>query len=491
MVFLPFKEVETPKFFHMRFKIFSALLATILFLGCNTPQKPVSKFASISQVETGTPVSVMLTAYSTTLIANGQDQTRLRVAIADSINREITSVTGTVRIYVEGNGSLSDKKGKPIQMETDEKGEKFAGFELKNGTVELHFVAGTEPDKVKGEARMEGLWPGGHEIHTIPANVVLMTPTPEQLQPTTKPIERMIGADISWLPEMEAEGRQFFDNGVEKDGITLFRDRGFNYIRLRIFVNPENEDGYSPGIGYCDLPHTLEMARRVKDAGMGILLDFHYSDYWADPQKQFKPKAWEGLDFASLQDSVRIYTARVMRALHQQGTPPDMVQVGNEINHGMIWPEGHISNLDQLAKLLIAGVEGVEAVDAEVPIMMHVALGGQNKEAIFWFDNMIARGVQFDIIGLSFYPRWHGTLDDLKFNLNDLLQRYNKPLNVVEYSEYKRQVHDIVFNLPNDMGKGAAIWEPLRWGELIIDYRTGEANERIKVFEELRDKYLK
>jgi arabinogalactan endo-1,4-beta-galactosidase len=122
---------------------------------------------------------------------------------------------------------------------------------------------------------------------------------------------------------------------------------------------------------------------------------------------------------------------------------------------------------------------------------MHVALGGQNKEAIFWFDNMIARGVRFDIIGLSFYPRWHGTLDDLKFNLNDLLQRYNKPLNVVEYSEYKREVHEIVFNLPNNMGKGAAIWEPLRWGELIIDYRTGEANERIKVFEELRDKYLK
>jgi len=467
------------------------VFALALLFGCSAPEKPISEFAAVSQVESGTPVSVMMTAYSTTLLADGIAHTQLRVAIADSINREITTASGTVRIYVAGDGSLALPDGTPVDLKMDENGEMYADCILEGGLCEMRFVAGHTPDKVNVEARLEGLWPGGHEIHTIPADVVFMTPSPEQLPPTTKPIERMIGADISWLPEMEAEGRQFFDHGVEKDGITLLRDRGFNYVRLRIFVNPENEDGYSPGAGFCSLPHTLEMAQRVKDAGMGILLDFHYSDYWADPQKQFKPKAWEGLDFETLQDSVRTYTIRVIQALHDQGTPPDMVQVGNEINHGMIWPEGHISNLDQLAKLLIAGVEGVEAVDPEVPIMMHVALGGQNKEAIFWFDNMIARGVRFDIIGLSYYPRWHGTLDDLKFNLNDLLQHYNKPLNVVEYTDYKREVHDIVFGLPNDMGKGAAIWEPLRWGELIIDYRTGEANERIKVFEELRDKYLK
>jgi hypothetical protein len=245
------------KIFDMKSKSISFIMAILFLVGCSGPEKPVSEFASVSQVETGAPVSVMLTAYSTTLIANGQDQTRLRVAIADSINREITSVTGTVRIYIEGDGNLASSDGLPIQLETDENGEKFAGFELENGTFELLFVAGTMPDKVKVEARMEGLWPGGHEIHTIPADVVLLTPSPEQLQTTTKPIERMIGADISWLPEMEAEGRQFFDNGVEKDGIILLRDRGFNYIRLRIFVNPENEDGYSPGIGYCDLTHTL------------------------------------------------------------------------------------------------------------------------------------------------------------------------------------------------------------------------------------------
>lgn len=467
------------------------LVLTILFFAaCSGPEKPVSEFAAVSQVESGTPVSVMMTAYSTTLLADGVDYTRLRIAVLDSINREITSAQGKVRVFVEGEGNLATMDNTLITLETDDKGEKYAEFELKDGVSELLFVAGATPDKVKVEARMEGLWPGGHEIHTIPADIVQMKPTADQLPPTTKPIERMIGADISWIPEMEAEGRRFFDNGVEKDGIILLRDRGFNYIRLRIFVNPENEDGYSPGVGFCGLPHTLEMAQRVKEAGMGILLDFHYSDYWADPQKQFKPKAWEGLDFDTLQDSVSTYTTRVMQALHDQGTPPDMVQVGNEINHGMIWPDGHIGNPDQLAKLLIAGIDGVEAVDPEVPIMVHVALGGQNKEATFWYDNMIARGVRFDIIGLSYYPRWHGTLDDLKFNLNDLLQRYNKPLNVVEYTDYKREVHDIVFGLPNDMGKGAAIWEPLRWGAVVVD-QDGNTLDNIKVFEELRDKYLK
>ena len=434
-------------------------------------------------------MSVMTTAYSTTLLADGQDNTRLRIAIFDNRNREIASATGTVMVYLEGDGQLATQDGTPIALLSDDEGGLYAKCNLMDSSCELRLIAGTSPGIIKVEARMEGLWPGSHEIHTIPAGITLMHPTPEQLPPTTKPIRRMIGADISWLPEMEAASRKFYDEGVEKDGITLLRDRGFNTIRLRLFVNPENEDGYSPGEGYCDLAHTLTMARRIKDAGMDILLNFHYSDYWADPQKQYKPKAWQGLDFETLQDSVRSYTARVMHAFHAQGTPPDMVQPGNEINHGMIWPDGHIGKPDQLAALLRAGVEGVETVDPEVPIMMHVALGGQNTESVFWFDNMIARGVRFDIIGLSYYPRWHGTLDDLQFNARDLVSRYNKPINVVEYSDYKKEVHEIVFNLPNDMGKGAAIWEPLRWGDVVVD-RDGHTLENIQIFEKLRDTFL-
>jgi beta-galactosidase len=318
----------------------------------------------------------------------------------------------------------------------------------------------------------------------------MMKPKPDQLPPTIKPTGRMIGADISFLPEIEARGSKFFDKGKEKDAIKLLRDHGFNYIRLRIFVNPENKKGYAPGKGYCGLKYTLEMAKRIKDAGMKLLLDFHYSDYWADPQQQNKPLAWADLDFKTLKDSLKTYTTRVLLALKQQGTMPAMVQIGNEINHGMLWPDGHISNPDQLADLLKAGIAGIEAVDPSLPVMMHLALGGQNEEAVFWLDNMIARGVRFDIIGLSWYPRWHGTLEDLKSNLLDLRKRYHKPLNVVEYSDYKREVHEIIFSLPDGMGKGACIWEPLnRWSGLFD--KNGETTDLIRVYDELNSKYLK
>jgi arabinogalactan endo-1,4-beta-galactosidase len=160
-----------------------------------------------------------------------------------------------------------------------------------------------------------------------------------------------------------------------------------------------------------------------------------------------------------------------------------------EVNHGLLWPDGHISHLDGLAGLLQAGVEGAEAVDADMPVMMHIALGGQNDEARFWLDNMIARGVKFDVIGISYYPRWHGTLEDLYGNLHDLVDRYHKPINVVEYSDFKRQVHDIVFNLPDGMGVGTAIWEPLGPRSGLFD-RDGNVTEGIQVYDELNAKYI-
>jgi len=110
-------------------------------------------------------------------------------------------------------------------------------------------------------------------------------------------------------------------------------------------------------------------------AGMKFLLDFHYSDYWADPQQQYKPLAWTDLDFETLKDSLKTYTTNVLLALKQQGTMPAMIQIGNEINHGILWPDGHISHPDQLADLLKAGIEGVETIDPGLPVMMHIALG--------------------------------------------------------------------------------------------------------------------
>jgi len=465
------------------------LIGFILLIQCTTPETKTSEYAAVSQVESGKAVSVMLTAYCTTLLADGNDRTRLRIAVTDSLVREITSATDSIRIYVTGNGRLTTVDGKELIHGTDTSGVEYSICQLSNGICNLWFIAGTKPDKIEVEARSEKLWPGAHEIHTIPPDLVMMKPLTSQLPPTTKPIDRMIGADISFLPQIEDRGRIFTENSEKVDALKLLKNHGFNYIRLRVFVNPENKEGYSPDKGYCGLEQTLEMARRIKVAGMKLLLDFHYSDYWADPQKQYKPLNWVDLDFETLRDSLKTYTKNVLFALKRQQTLPAMVQIGNEINHGFLWPDGHIGNPDQLAELLQAGVEGVEAVDPNIPVMMHIALGGQHDEAVFWLDNMIARGVKFDIIGLSYYPRWHGTLDDLNSNMLDLVERYNKPLNVVEYSDYKREVHEMVFSLPNNMGKGACIWEPLNWRSGMFK-RNGETTELIMVYDELSEKYL-
>lgn len=465
--------------------------ASLLLSRCTQPAPETSSYQEDYTTAQGKAVSVMLTAYSTTLIANGKDKTGLHVALTDSLNRQILSATDTVRIYVNGGGTLTDANGKELTMKPDTANVRYAECVLTHGTYDLAFVAGTQPGKTQVEARSGKLWPGGHEIHMFPSDFRNLTPTPDQLPPTSKTIPPMIGADISFLPQIENQWhRKFTENGQEVDAIALLHDHGFNFIRLRIFVNPENEKGYSPETGYCGLDSTLSMARRTKEAGMKLLLDFHYSDYWADPQQQNKPLAWKDLDFATLQDSVRAYTAKTLNTFKAHGVLPDMVQVGNEINHGMLWPDGHIGNPDQLAALLKAGVTGIRDVDTTLPIMMHIALGGQNDEAVFWLNNMLARGVQFDVIGLSYYPRWHGTLDDLNNNLHDLLKRYHKPLFVVEYGDFKQQVHDIVFALPDSMGKGACIWEPLgpRSG---LFTRDGETTEMMNIYDSLSKTYLR
>ncbi|GAB2870677.1 glycoside hydrolase family 53 protein [Hymenobacter ruber] len=305
---------------------------------------------------------------------------------------------------------------------------------------------------------------------------------------------KVLGADISFLPQLEARGVKFSDKGVEKDAIQILKDHHFNYIRLRIFNNPAADSGYSPGKGFCDLPHTLAMAKRVKQAGLKLLLDFHYSDTWADPQKQFKPLAWKNLTGAALETAVHDYTKEVLQALNAQGTPPDMVQVGNEINHGMVWPDGDVDKADSLARFdVLAGLAkaGARAVRETTPtalVMMHIALGGQNLKSTLWLDHMLARKVEFDVIGESYYPKWHGTIPDLKNNLTALAKKYPQDIVVVEYSERKREVNDIAFNLPGGKGKGSFIWEPLNTWESIFD-KQGKANDLLLIYDEISRKY--
>jgi beta-galactosidase len=178
-----------------------------------------------------------------------------------------------------------------------------------------------------------------------------------------------------------------------------------------------------------------------------------------------------------------------MLALQSAGAAPDMVQIGNEINHGILWPEGHINNMDSLAQLVNSGIRAVRSVNPRTPVMLHIALGGQNDEARFFLDNMLVRGVSFDVIGLSYYPRWHNTLEDLGYNLDDLARRYDKDLVVVEYSQLKREVNDLAFNVANGHGKGTAIWEPLNTWEALFD-KEGNATSFLEVFDDLHKKFI-
>ena len=277
---------------------------------------------------------------------------------------------------------------------------------------------------------------------------------------------KILGADISWLPQFEDEQKLFTDKSQTKDVLSILKDHGFNYIRLRLFVNPSNPKGYSPNKNYCDLPQTMNMIKRAKTYGYKVLLDFHYSDTWADPGKQFIPLRWTNLSTKILIDSLQNYTYNTMQTLKLNNCLPDMVQIGNEINHGFLWKQGSIDSLDNLANLLKAGIQGIRLVDETIPIMLHIALGGLNGESKYFLDNMISRGVVFDIIGQSYYPRYHGTIQDLSSNLFDLINHYKKPIIVVEYSKLKQSVNDIAFSLPASKYMGTFIWEPLNnWGE--------------------------
>jgi beta-galactosidase len=396
------------------------------------------------------------------------------------------SLKGDAKIIGVGNGD-------PSSHEPDKCMDGNWQRKLFNGKCQLILQTGYAADKIKLEAKSEGLHSASTEIHSIPAyrpaKTTGLKTTQTKTQTAQKDPGKMLGADISFLPELEDRGMKFYDKGQQKDAIEILKDHGFNYVRLRIFNNPSTEKGYSPGKGFCDLDHTLKMAARVKKAGMKLLLDFHYSDYWADPQQQYKPSAWEGMNFNELTTALKEYTKSVLLALKAQGTLPDMVQIGNEINHGMVWPDGNISQPDNLASLIKAGIEGVKEVSPSITIMLHIALGGQNAESVFWLDTMFARGVDCDIIGLSYYPRWHGTLDDLNYNLNDLIRRYNKYVNVVEYSHKKVEVNDIAFNLPGDKGTGTFIWEPLSTWESVFD-NAGKSNELLNVYDEISNKFI-
>jgi arabinogalactan endo-1,4-beta-galactosidase len=294
----------------------------------------------------------------------------------------------------------------------------------------------------------------------------MSTVTPPGTPPPPIPALPYLGADISALARVEQGGSVFRDSGHIRDAIAILKAHGANTFRLRIFVNPNDSD-----VQVNDLPYTLALAGRVKAAGAKLVLDFHYSDTWADPGHQTTPAAWAALGFDSLAAQVERYTAGVVAQLKHAGALPDVVQVGNEIDAGMLWPAGQLSGTSdsltqwtQFTRLLKAAIQGVRdslAAGDSVRIMVHYSLGGNQGGTQWFFDHVVARGVSFDLIGLSYYPFWHGSLQSLEQNLNATASRYGKPVMVVETSYpwrsggWEGSVTD----------PGAMIWLPTRDGQ--------------------------
>ena len=282
------------------------------------------------------------------------------------------------------------------------------------------------------------------------------------------------GADISWLPQMEATGYKFYsDLGVQEDCFKILKDHGINSIRLRTWVNPSA----SKTDGHCSKDETVAMAVRAQSWGMRVMIDFHYSDTWADPSKQGKPAAWVGHDFPTLLNDVYNYSADVMTALKTAGVTPEWVQVGNEISNGMIYPEGSTNYFSQLIQLANKGYDAIKAVSPSSKVILHVDQGNNNARFRWWFDNAKANNAKYDIIGMSYYPYWLSgspdyslSINDLGANLNDMVSRYGKEVMVVEVGGIDTQAqntYDMLVAVQNkvkavaaNLGLGVFYWEP-------------------------------
>jgi arabinogalactan endo-1,4-beta-galactosidase len=282
------------------------------------------------------------------------------------------------------------------------------------------------------------------------------------------------GADISWLPQMEATGYTFYnDKGMKQDCFQILKEHGINTIRLRTWVNPSSDKAS----GHCSKEETVAMAQRAKKWGMRVMIDFHYSDSWADPAQQKKPAAWEGHDFPQLLNDLHTYTTDVMTALKAGGITPEWVQLGNETASGMIYPEGSTSNWTGLAQLINRGYNAVKAVSPTSKVILHVDQGNNNARFRAWFDSARVHQARYDVIGLSYYPYWLKgnpdytlSIDDLGRNLNDMASRYGKEVMVVEVGGEDTKVQNTydmlvavqkkVKAVPNGKGLGVIYWEP-------------------------------
>lgn len=274
------------------------------------------------------------------------------------------------------------------------------------------------------------------------------------------------GADVSWLTEMEAAGRKFYNgSGTEQDLFAILKNTGMTAVRLRVWVNPAS--------GYNNKADVVAKATRAKTAGLRVMIDFHYSDTWADPGKQTKPAAWVG-DLAGLKASLAAHTTDVLGAVKTAGVTPDWVQVGNETNDGLLWPEGKASaNMANYAALITAGYDAVKAVFPDAKVIVHLSNGWDNALFRWSFDGLKANGGKWDVIGLSLYPSvsdWQNKNNLCLANMNDMVSRYGKEVMVVEVGMPWDQpvaagafLADLVAkvkSVTDKKGLGVVYWEP-------------------------------
>ncbi len=326
----------------------------------------------------------------------------------------------------------------------------------------------------------------------------------------------MLGADISSVQEHDYT---YIDvDGKEKPLLEILKNHGFNYVRLKTFVDPNAPYGYAssenncPGLpeAFGDRDHVVEFGQQIKAAGMGFLLNFHYSDVWADPGNQIIPEAWrDAADITALAALVKAYTKDVISTAIDAGARPDMVQIGNEITPGLLkdvpgddtdcWgnnPEpapfgGSVASWVNLGTLLKAGIAGVREVDPSIQIMLHIEntddLGGMRS----WVDNALKQKVDFDVLGLSCYTRFQGIPGVWETTFKDAAQRYPKLKFVIaEYNPERTRANLIMKNLPGGRGLGTFFWEPTRsgeWGPAMFDFSGGTATANQEAFAEFDD----
>lgn len=328
-------------------------------------------------------------------------------------------------------------------------------------------------------------------------------------------LEFIKGADISMFFELEKSGACYYDKNEKQDMISILKNYGFNLIRLRIWDNPFDDDGNSYGGGANDYLKTVEMAKKAKEAGMKFLLDIHYSDFWTDPSKQIKPKKWTSLSYEELKEEVYNYTYSLVSKLKEEDLLPEMIQIGNEITKGFLWPEGSIENVKQMCELLEKGIQAVKDINKDIKILLHLDFGGDNELYRNWFDEVMKYNLDFDTIGLSYYPYWHWSLEKLKFNLNDISKRYDKEVIILETAygftkeiieggnlifsdeleaqggypatpkgqgDFLQDLMKVIDEVPNNKGLGFVYWEPC-WTPTVNSTWASEAGRKYIVDE--------